>query len=83
MEMNQQDIKAVEASSWHVSDPKATDNGFAIHAERERTPEEKRIERRLLLKIDTIILPVLALVYFLASMVRTDQTAAISIIMIN
>lgn len=69
MEMNQQDIGEVEPPSAHADDPKANTNGFAIHAEQERTAEEEKIERKLLWKVDLMILPVLSLVYFLASMV--------------
>ena len=71
--MDDREIKVAETQSVHVDDLKPATNGFAIHAEQERTPEEKKIEKRLLLKIDFLILPVLALVYFLASMVNIEQ----------
>lgn len=64
------DNKNGEGLSLHldeVHDSSVT--GLTVFEERQRTPEEKKIERKLLLKIDFIILPLLALVYFLASMV--------------
>lgn len=68
IEMTAQDTKMSEPSSIHVDEVGIKGNGFAIHTERQRTVEEKRAEKRLLLKIDFTILPLLALVYFLASM---------------
>ena len=50
------------------SNTKALD-GFAQHLETQRTAEERRIERRFLLKVDLVILPILALMLFLASLV--------------
>ena len=44
-------------------------NGLAQHLETARTPEDIRVERRYLLKVDFMILPILALTLFLASLV--------------
>ncbi|KAJ9643658.1 hypothetical protein H2204_001803 [Knufia peltigerae] len=71
------DNKNGEGLSLHldeVHDSSVT--GLTVFEERQRTPEEKKIERKLLLKIDFIILPLLALVYFLASMDRGDLANA-------
>lgn len=46
-----------------------TSNGLKMHEAVELSPEEKRAERRLVWKIDLIVLPLLSLMYFLASMV--------------
>jgi hypothetical protein len=48
------------------------DKSFPLLAERIKTPAENKEERQFLLKIDTTILPLLATVYFLASMVRYE-----------
>jgi len=76
--MNHEDIKASTATAVHVDDSKPVVDGFAIQGERERTLEQKKIERKLLLKIDFYILPLLALVYFLASMVRDPASSTIN-----
>jgi hypothetical protein len=39
-----------------------------------RTPEEARLERRLLLKSDFLILPVIWITYLLAALVRPTST---------
>ncbi len=44
-------------------------SGFAEHQEVPKTPEEIREDRRLLWKIDLIILPLVSVMYFLASLV--------------
>lgn len=44
-------------------------NGLLIHEQVQLSPHEMRAERRLVWKIDLIILPLLSLMYFLASMV--------------
>lgn len=44
-------------------------NGIKMHEEVELSPEEKRAERKLVWKLDLILLPLLSLMYFLASMV--------------
>ncbi|KAL1962679.1 hypothetical protein VTN77DRAFT_9313 [Rasamsonia byssochlamydoides] len=51
-------------------------NGLAHHEKRPKTSEERKEERRFLLKIDLIILPLLAVVYFLASLDRGDISNA-------
>ena len=52
-----------------IEDITTSKNGFAIHDTLTRTPEEAKVERKLVLKIDLLILPVLAIIYFLAAMV--------------
>jgi hypothetical protein len=46
-------------------------NSLAYHEETPKTPEEAKAERNLVRKIDFIILPILASMYFLASLVST------------
>lgn len=45
-------------------------NGLAQHVNIERTPEEIAAEKRFLRKCDMLILPLLSIMYFLASLVR-------------
>ena len=45
------------------------DNALSYHQEVSKTPEETLAERRFVRKIDLLILPLLAILYFLASMV--------------
>ncbi|PYI11228.1 putative pantothenate transporter [Aspergillus sclerotiicarbonarius CBS 121057] len=59
-----------------IEDIPPTKNGFAVHDTITRTPEEAKIERKLVLKIDLLILPVLAIIYFLAAMDRGDVSNA-------
>lgn len=47
-------------------------NGLADHMPEELTPEDAKVERRVLLKVDLIILPLLTVMYFLASLDRGD-----------
>ncbi|KAK4234664.1 putative transporter [Achaetomium macrosporum] len=47
-------------------------DGLSAHQQLALTPEEHRAERRFRLKIDLIILPLIAIVYFLASLDRSD-----------
>lgn len=51
----------------HVEDKYVS--GIAKHADLARTPEESRLEKRFVRKIDFIILPLLTSMYFLASLV--------------
>lgn len=51
----------------HVEDKYVS--GIAKHAVSARTPEEARLEKRLVRKVDFIILPLLTSMYFLASLV--------------
>jgi hypothetical protein len=48
---------------------KTQKSGLAIHEEVVLTPEETRAERRYVLKLDLIILPLCAVMYFLATLV--------------
>ncbi|KAH8705207.1 putative pantothenate transporter [Talaromyces proteolyticus] len=59
-------------SSEYVEGFASTKNGFAVHESGRRTREEENIERKLVLKIDFFVLPVLAAIYFLAAMDRGD-----------
>jgi hypothetical protein len=52
------------------NEPKPLLNGLALHEEVPRTPEEGAAERRFVLKIDFLILPLLIIMFFLASLVR-------------
>lgn len=44
-------------------------SGLAAHEPVHLTPEEARLERRLVRKIDLLALPMICLMYFLASLV--------------
>ena len=48
-------------------------SGLAQHEESVKTPEEIRAEKRFVLKVDLMILPILIIMFFLASLVRTDS----------
>ncbi len=64
------DVEKVE----NVEDLKNdTANSFPLREDSVKTPEEKKEERRFLRKIDAKILPLLATIDFLASMVRSDN----------
>ncbi|KAK0701307.1 major facilitator superfamily domain-containing protein [Lasiosphaeris hirsuta] len=47
-------------------------SGLDAHQETNLTPEEVRAEKKLRLKIDFIILPIVATIYFLAALDRSD-----------
>ena len=47
------------------------DSGLAMHAQQSLSPEEIKQEKRFVLKMDFILLPLLASMYFLASLVST------------
>ncbi|KAJ9641318.1 hypothetical protein H2204_002996 [Knufia peltigerae] len=51
----------------------------AFHAEQPKTPEELKAERRFVRKIDLWILPLLSVMYFLASLDRGDVGFAASV----
>jgi hypothetical protein len=51
----------------HVEDKYVS--GIARHVDTARTPEEARLEKRFVRKVDFIILPLLTSMYFLASLV--------------
>jgi hypothetical protein len=51
-------------------EPRPLQNGLALHQETPKTPEEERAERLFVLKIDLLILPLLTITFFLASLVR-------------
>ncbi|KAK4182953.1 putative transporter [Podospora australis] len=55
-----------DAESGHAK------NGLAAHQEVPLTTEEQAAEKKFLFKIDTIILPIIAAIYFLAALDRTD-----------
>ena len=54
-------------ASVAARDPKF--NALSYHAEIPKTAEEAKAEKRFLLKVDLFILPLLAIMYFLASLV--------------
>jgi len=58
------------------NEPKPLLNGLALHEEVPRTPEEEAAERRFVLKIDFLILPLLIIMFFLASLVRQSSLEA-------
>jgi len=67
-----QDIsKGMEMAITHDEDVKPS-NGLAAHMESFQTPEEIKAEKAFVLKVDLIILPLLVLSVFLASLDRGD-----------
>lgn len=48
----------------------------SIHCSSSTTPEEEAAERRFVLKIDFLILPLLIIMFFLASLVRQSSLEA-------
>jgi hypothetical protein len=73
--MKNDGIEMTRVATQHVEDTQKQSSGFAIHEETERTVEEKKIEKRLVLKLDMILMPFLGTIYFLASMVSRLQIA--------
>ncbi|KAJ5689740.1 pantothenate transporter [Penicillium macrosclerotiorum] len=63
----------------HVNTPSGLQDGFGIHNAPPKTLSEKQIEKRLLWKIDCLILPTLAVIYFLAAMVDRGDMGNASI----
>ncbi len=61
--------EGVETATSHDEDLKSS-SGLAAHTETFQTTEEKQAERRFVLKVDLMILPLLVLSVFLASLVR-------------
>jgi len=61
----------MEPTLSHDEDYKST-NGLAPHMETEHTAEEIKAEKRFVLKVDLMILPLLVLSVFLASLDRGD-----------
>jgi hypothetical protein len=55
------------------NEPKPLLNGLALHEEVPRTPEEEKAEKRFVLKIDLLILPLLIIMFFLASLVSQPR----------
>lgn len=51
-------------------EPQPLLNGLALHREPAKSQEEERAERRLILKIDLLILPLLITIFFFSSLVR-------------
>jgi hypothetical protein len=58
------------------NEPKPLLNGLVLQEEVPRTPEEERAERRFVLKIDFLILPLLIIMFFLASLIRQSSLEA-------
>lgn len=54
-------------------------SGIAKHLEQPKTPAEAKAEKRFVRKTDFIVLPLLASMYFLASLVRERENTATSI----
>ena len=61
----------VEMRVTHQENDGKPANGFACNFESLKTPEEIKAEKRFVRKIDFMILPLLAISLFLASLVRT------------
>ena len=67
---SQESSDGVQAAITHDEELK-TPNGLAQHMENPQTAEEIKAEKRFVLKVDLMILPLLVLSVFLASLVRT------------
>jgi hypothetical protein len=68
LDREKQDIH--KTATAHVEDgEKPPINGIAKHLSQTRTPDEAKAEKRFVLKTDCIVLPLLASMYFLASLV--------------
>jgi hypothetical protein len=52
-----------------IDEPEALLSGLALHQELPKALEEERAERRFVLKIDLLILPLLIFTFFYASLV--------------
>ena len=53
----------------HIENPEKQPSGLTPHLETTKTAEEIRAEKRVVMKIDLMILPLLSLSLFLASLV--------------
>lgn len=63
-------VKNVDQTTHiHNENTEKQPSGLTAHLETSKTPEEIRAEKRLVMKIDLLILPMLALSLFLASLV--------------
>jgi hypothetical protein len=62
------EISAKEHTN-HEEDVAGKPNGLLMHEQVQLSEDEMRAERRLVWKADLLILPLLSLMYFLASMV--------------
>jgi hypothetical protein len=60
----------MESVNEEVPTPHKPVNGLAQHEEIFLTAEEIKAERKFVLKIDLLILPLLIIMFFLASLVR-------------
>lgn len=63
-------ISDIEHGHDRTEKPVSGKNGLDIHEKAVLTPEEARAERRYVLKLDFIVLPLIAVMYFLATLVR-------------
>jgi hypothetical protein len=68
------DISAKEHTT-HEEDVARKPNGLLMHEQVQLSQDEIRAERHLVWKADLLILPLLSLMYFLASMVGFLPTA--------
>lgn len=63
-------VKDVDQTTHiHSENTEKQPSGLTIHLETSKAPEEIRAEKRLVMKIDLLILPMLSLSLFLASLV--------------
>lgn len=60
---------SLKNNSTHEERVASKPSGLLMHEDVQLSPDEKRAERRLVWKIDLIILPLLSLMYFLAALV--------------
>jgi hypothetical protein len=69
--MNSEKVETADVEMVHteLDGPFKPANGLAQHEEIFLTPEEIKAERRFVRKIDFLILPLLTIMFFLASLV--------------
>jgi hypothetical protein len=67
-------IEDVENANIKRETPLSAKNGLEMHEMANLTDEEKQAERRYVLKLDLIVLPLIAVMYFLATLVSYRYT---------
>ena len=75
------DLIVTTSSRVPLSDSESSHptSGLAAHREVALTAEERAAEKKFLFKIDTIILPIIAAIYFLAALVSGPFSHFLSI----
>lgn len=66
---SQSDIKHLDGNAESVEDVAKMSNGLTTHEETVLTPEERMAEKKFIRKVDLTILPLITIMYFLASLV--------------